>query len=70
MVARLGGEGAEDAQTEMEWEGVRQSLGNLMTFPFVRERVEDGRLSLRGAWFGIAGGELKVMDRNGEFRAA
>lgn len=69
VTARLGTMG-EEAQTELEWEGVRQSLGNLMTFPFVRERVEDGRLSLRGAWFGIAGGELKVMDRNGEFRAA
>jgi carbonic anhydrase len=69
VVARLGGAG-EDAQRELEWEGVRQSLGNLMTFPFVRERVEDGRLSLRGAWFGIAAGELRVMDRDGRFVAA
>lgn len=70
VIARLGGGSGEDAQREMEWEGVRQSLGNLMTFPFVRERVEDGRLKLRGAWFGIAEGELRVMDRNGEFQPA
>lgn len=68
VTARLGNSG--DAQRELEWEGVRQSLGNLMTFPFVRERVEDGRLTLRGAWFEIAGGELRVMDRNGEFTPA
>ena len=70
VIARLGGTSGEDAQREMEWEGVRQSLGNLMTFPFVRERVEDSRLKLHGAWFEIASGELKVMDRNGEFRGA
>lgn len=69
VVARLGTTG-DEAQQELEWEGVRQSLGNLMTFPFVRERVEDGRVKLQGAWFGISGGELRVMDRNGEFRAA
>ena len=69
VVARLGSTAGE-AQRELEWEGVRQSLGNLMTFPFVRERVEDGRLALRGAWFEISSGELRVMDRNGEFRAA
>lgn len=69
VTARLGGSGG-DAQRELEWEGVRQSLGNLMTFPFVRERVEEGRLKLHGAWFGISDGELRVMDRNGEFQSA
>ena len=46
----------------MEHEGVRVSLANLMTFPWVRERVESGRLSLHGAWFAIADGALHVMD--------
>jgi carbonic anhydrase len=64
------GRASGDAQRELEWEGVRQSLGNLMTFPFVRERVEADTLALRGAWFGIAGGELRVMDAEGVFRAA
>jgi carbonic anhydrase len=70
VIARLGGGEAENAQRELEWEGVRQSLGNLMTFPFVRERVEAGTLRLFGAWFGIAAGELRVMDLNGEFNPA
>ena len=69
VIARLGTT-HERSQRELEWEGVRQSLGNLMTFPFVRERVEDGRLKLRGAWFGIAEGQLQVMDDNGEFQPA
>ncbi|HEX8382652.1 MAG TPA: carbonic anhydrase [Sphingomonas sp.] len=69
VTARLGA-GHEHAQRELEWEGVRQSLGNLMTFPFVRERVEAGSLALRGAWFEISSGELRVMDQNGDFLPA
>ena len=38
-----------------------------MTFPFVRERVEAGSLKLRGAWFEIASGELRVMNGDGAF---
>ena len=42
-----------------------------MTFPWVRERVADGRLSLHGAYFAIADGELCILDPvGGEFRPA
>jgi len=50
------------AYREMEHEGVRISLRNLMTFPWLRERVSDGRLSLHGAYFAIADGVLDVLD--------
>jgi carbonic anhydrase len=48
--------------TEMEREAVRLSLERLMTFPFVADRVGGGTLSLYGARFGIADGQLEVLD--------
>ena len=60
-----------EAFLEMELEGVRLSLANLRTFPWVRERVEDGRLTLHGAYFAIADGLLHVLDEaSGEFAPA
>ena len=53
-----------EALRAMEHEGVRVSLRNLMTFPWVQERVEDGRLSLHGAYFAIAEGVLYVLDED------
>lgn len=49
--------------TEMERNAVRLSLERLMTFPFVAERVDAGALSLYGARFGIAEGQLEVLDQ-------
>ena len=46
----------------MELEGVRVSLRNLRTFPWVREREADGRLKLHGAFFAISDGILHVLD--------
>ena len=58
----------EDQVTfEMELEGVRQSLTNLMSFPFVRNAVESGRLSLQGAYFSIIKAHLLMSNENGEF---
>ena len=55
----------------MELEGVRVSLANLRTFPWVREREADGRLKLHGAFFSIAEGVLHVLDEeSGEFAPA
>jgi carbonic anhydrase len=34
------------------------SLGNLMSFPWIRERVEAGKLELHGWYFDIDAGEL------------
>ncbi|MEA3003319.1 MAG: carbonic anhydrase [Sphingomonadales bacterium] len=46
----------------MEMEGVRVSLRNLRTFPWVREREESGSLALHGAFFSIADGILHLCD--------
>jgi hypothetical protein len=34
----------------LELEGIELSLRNLMSFPFVKRAVEEGRLQLHGAW--------------------
>lgn len=50
-------------QKELERLAVKQSIGNLMTFEFVAQAVDEGRLTLDGAWFSIAEGELQWLDR-------
>ena len=57
-----------DPQRALEFAGIGASLKNLMTFPFVEERVKAGNLELHGAWFAIAEGELHWRDTaTGEF---
>lgn len=56
------GEPIEVQQRAMEHASIRHSIENLMTFPFVKERVDDGRLRLRGAFFDIAEGRLMALD--------
>jgi carbonic anhydrase len=41
-----------------EQQAILVSLNNLMTFSWIRERVEQGKLSLHGWYFDIEGGEL------------
>ncbi|MEN3930225.1 carbonic anhydrase [Microvirga sp. W0021] len=48
----------------LEYASVNLSLKNLMTFPYVKERVEQGLLKLHGAYFGVATGRLLI--RNSE----
>src|SRR5215467_9602546 len=60
-----------DFVTRIEKAAVFRSLENLMTFPFVRTRVESGELQLHGAYFGVAEGTLFVLDKSAkEFRSA
>ena len=47
---------------DMEREGVKVSLANLRTFPWIAEREEAGTLTLHGAHFSIAEGRLYVLD--------
>ncbi|MEK9946155.1 MAG: carbonic anhydrase [Alphaproteobacteria bacterium] len=46
----------------LELAGIGQSLKNLMTFPFVADRVTAGTLSLHGGYFDIATGVLHMRD--------
>lgn len=41
---------------------IEASLNNLMTFPFIRRRVEAGELELHGAYFGVATGLLYLRN--------
>ena len=60
-----------EAFLEMEHEGVRISLRNLRSFPWVRERENTGRLKLHGAYFAISDGVLHVCDEaDGTFSPA
>jgi carbonic anhydrase len=64
------GQGMEARQQALEHASVRQSLRNLESFPFIRERVAGGRLRLYGAYFDIADGRLLSLDRDsGRFTA-
>jgi carbonic anhydrase len=63
--------GEEDPQHALELEGIRISLANLRTFPWVREREADGSLKLHGAYFAIADGVLHLLDQaTGQFAPA
>jgi carbonic anhydrase len=56
--ARVLAQDPPDPQYALELEGIESSLQNLMTFPFIARRVEEGSLTLHGAWFAIRHGEL------------
>jgi carbonic anhydrase len=58
----------EAAQRLCEHECVKVSLANLITFPWVRERVVAGNLVLHGCFFDIETGELHRLDPTGEYR--
>lgn len=54
----------------LEKQGVVTSLENLMTFPFVKQRVEDGLLTIHGLWTDIGEGGLEVYTpQSGDFRS-
>ena len=54
----------------LEHELVRNSVRNLATFPFVRERMDKGTLEVIGAVFNVFDGTLKILDaETGEFVA-
>ncbi|MEL7214938.1 MAG: carbonic anhydrase [Pseudomonadota bacterium] len=48
--------------TALEQQGVRVSLQNLMTFPFVTEAIKAERLSIHGVWFDIGTGNMLAFD--------
>jgi len=59
--------GSADPQTDCEQESVKLSLENLLTFPWIAERVAARRLTLTGTLFDIRSGVLTLLDPNGNF---
>ena len=59
-----------EGQAALEQEGVKVSIENLKTFPFVAERLASGELTLHGAVFAIDDGKLKILAEDGAFESA
>jgi len=58
-----------DYVTRLEHANITNSLNNLLTFPRLRQLVENGHISIHGAYFGVATGKLSVRDpATGEFK--
>ena len=63
--------GLEEQATACEKLGVKTSLENLMTFPWIVSPVAAGELHLHGWYFDLVEGALYALDtENGEFRQA
>ena len=56
-----------DQLTACEHETVKVALENLLTFPWIAERVAAGKLQLLGAYYGIATGRLELLGADGVF---
>ena len=68
-VGPRGDQSASDYLTKLEQANIVNSLDNLMTFPRLRKQIERGEIGLHGAYFGVATGDLSVMDKDtGEFK--
>jgi len=68
-VGPRGARSAFDYLARLEQANVANSLDNLMTFPRLRKLIERGSVILHGAYFGVASGDLSVLDRaSGEFK--
>lgn len=62
VMANSAGQDVETILLRMEEENIRLGLANLMSFPWIAERVGDGQLALHGMHFGIASGRLAMLD--------
>jgi carbonic anhydrase len=63
LASHQGGDhqGRQDA---LEKEGIKLSINNLRTFPFVKEQEDKGRLALHGAHFNIKTGTLEILNHS------
>jgi carbonic anhydrase len=57
------------AQTLAEKEGIKSSIANLMTFPWIKSRVESGDVAVHGLYFDLATATLYLLQDSGEFKA-
>lgn len=56
-----------ERQFRGECETIKLSLDNMLTFPWIAERVAAGTLRLHGTHFDIASGALRLLDAAGSF---
>lgn len=62
--------GTDAARAAAERETIRQSLANLMTFPWIRDRVEAGTMAIHGCLFDVGAADLLVHNPlSGAFRS-
>jgi len=61
-VERVRSGNADDLHRALEFEGVKTSLANLRTFPFIADKEKAGELELHGCHFAIAEGRLRELD--------
>jgi carbonic anhydrase len=67
--AAIAGDAPEEVLQRMtEQEAVKDSLANLMTFPWIKERVQNGTIKLHGWYFDLATGTLHALDSSGTFQ--
>jgi carbonic anhydrase len=57
----------DQRQSVCEHESVRLSLDNLMTFPWIRDGVDAGHITLHGCFFDIRSGVLERLGEDGVF---
>ena len=58
-----------DYLRKLEQASIVNSLDSLMTFPRLAKLIEKGKIATHGAYFGVATGDLSVLDKKtGEFR--
>ena len=67
--ARRAALAVDDTHRLCEHEAIKVSLANLKTFPWVRDRIESGKLALHGWHFDIEQGDLRQLDAAGKFQS-
>jgi carbonic anhydrase len=64
VTTKLGDRPQAEQLVALEREGIKTSIKNLRTFPFIADLETKGRLSLHGAHFDIATGTLSVLNHS------
>ncbi|MFZ0423072.1 MAG: carbonic anhydrase [Xanthobacteraceae bacterium] len=61
-LGEIGDLARSDYLSRLEQASIVATLGNLMSFPWIRSRVLDRQLHLLGAYFDVASGDLQTYD--------
>jgi carbonic anhydrase len=62
VLREMGDAPSDEQERACEKASILVSLDNLMTFPWIREKVTQGKLRIHGWYFNITTGELQVYD--------